>query len=163
MPWPEWLLSGSAHDITSWQMSVRAAVVFTYGLIVIRVAGRRAFGKNSAIDIVLAIIIGSSLSRTPTGSVPLVPTLVATTVLVVLHELLSHLSASFEWIGVLLKGRARQIVTDGKIDYAMMRARGISNGDFMEALRLHGKSLTVSEVREAYFERNGQISVITGR
>jgi uncharacterized membrane protein YcaP (DUF421 family) len=158
---PQWLLGGSAHDITWWQMSVRALIVFTYGLIVIRIAGRRAFGKNSAIDIVLAIIIGSSLSRTLTGSAALLPTLAAMTVLVVLHELLAWLCVHSEWAGFLVKGEARRIVAGGQPDGPAMRWKNVSDGDLMEALRLHGKTRTVAEVEEAWLERNGQISVIT--
>jgi uncharacterized membrane protein YcaP (DUF421 family) len=41
-----------------------------------------------------------------------------------------------------------------------MKSKSISDGDLMEAVRLHGKLTAVGDVKEAYLERNGQISVV---
>jgi uncharacterized membrane protein YcaP (DUF421 family) len=80
---------------------------------------------------------------------------------VVLHEILARICVHSEWVGFLIKGEARRIVTGGRPEAAMMRSRNISSGDLMEAVRLHGRTRTIADVQEAYLERNGQISVIT--
>lgn len=58
MPVSEWLLAANSHDINWWQMTVRAMVVLAFGIGLVRAVGRKAFGQNSALDIVLSIIIG---------------------------------------------------------------------------------------------------------
>lgn len=53
-------LIGAANDITWWQMSLRAALIFLFGLLLLRLFGPKAFGKQTPVDIVLAIIMGSN-------------------------------------------------------------------------------------------------------
>ncbi len=42
--------------------------VFVYGLALFRVTGRRTFGKCSALDITVSVVLGSSLSHVITGT-----------------------------------------------------------------------------------------------
>src|SRR5688500_11455069 len=57
------LIGPDSAAITWWQMSVRAVIVFAFGILLVRLSGKRTFGKLSAFDIVLAIVVGSNLSR----------------------------------------------------------------------------------------------------
>ena len=66
---------GSTVGITWWQECARAALIFCYGLLLVRLAGRRIFATWSALDIVVAIVTGSTLSRALTGNAPLFGTL----------------------------------------------------------------------------------------
>ena len=77
-------------DLSLGQESARAALCFFYGLLMLRLSGRRTFAQMSAIDLVISIIIGSNLSRAMTGSIPFWPTLASVAVLVGLHLLLAH-------------------------------------------------------------------------
>ena len=90
-----WITSlfGEKNDLNTLQECARAIVVFLYGLALVRIAGRRMFGKWSALDIVVSIIIGSNLSRIITGNAPFVGTLAATTLLVMFHWVLANLCA----------------------------------------------------------------------
>ena len=58
---------GPLGHLTWWQECNRALVVFIYGLAIMRVAGRRVFGKWAALDIIVSVIVGSNLSRALTG------------------------------------------------------------------------------------------------
>ncbi len=140
-------------------MSVRALVVFFYGLALVRIAGKRVFGRWGAIDILLSIIIGSNLSRALTGSAPLVETLVATTVLVLVHDLLTRLALLVPALGPLFKGQPGKIGQDGRFDPKALRRHGIGGHDVEEALREAGLK-NESAVDEAWIERNGDISIL---
>ena len=85
-------------------MCVRAVVVFVFGLVVIRLFARKAFGMQTPLDIVLAIVVGSNLSRTLTGEAPFLPTLAATAVLAAMFWLFNHLAIRWGWFGRLVKG-----------------------------------------------------------
>lgn len=152
------LIGTTTGEITWWQMSLRAVIVFLFGLLFIRVFGRRAFGKQTPLDIVLAIVIGSNLSRAMTGNAPLLPTLAATALLAMLYWLTIRFAARLHRFGVALKGRPVRLVHRGEPDEAEMQQRGVSAGDLAEAARQSG--LAREDVREAYLERNGEISVI---
>jgi uncharacterized membrane protein YcaP (DUF421 family) len=153
------LLGRSGEDLTWLQMSARAVVVFVFGVALVRLASKRAFGKWDALDIILSIIIGSNLSRALTGNSPLWPTLAGTTVLILLHSALAHLAARLRPLGPLLKGNSAQLASDGKVDEAALRRHGIGRHDLEEALRCSGVA-EMSEVRSIWIERNGSISVI---
>jgi uncharacterized membrane protein YcaP (DUF421 family) len=153
------LIGPNSPDITWWQMSVRAVIVLAYGILFVRVAGKRTFGKLTAFDIVLAVLIGSNLSRALTGNAPFWPTLAATTVLGLLHYLLGRLSIHNRWLGAIIKGEPRQIISDGVLDEREMKKGELSHGDLQEALRLHGLD-EIEGIKAAYLERNGSISVI---
>ncbi|HEY8617243.1 DUF421 domain-containing protein [Phenylobacterium sp.] len=153
------LLLGRQGDISWWQMSIRAVVIFLYGLALLRIASKRVFGKWSAIDIVLSVIIGSNLSRALTGSSPFLETLVATAVLVGVHGALVWAAARAHWLGPLLKGSPCQIGRDGRFDPAELRRHGIGPHDVEEALREAGMT-GPEKVQEAWIERNGDISII---
>ena len=142
-----------------WQMCVRAVLILLYGILFVRISGKRAFGKLSAFDIVLAIIVGSDLSRTLTASAPFWPTLAATTVLGAVHFVLGRLSIHFRWLGAVIKGSPRRIIIDGKLNDRAMRQSELSQGDLEEELRLHGLE-GPEGVKEAWLERNGSVSVI---
>lgn len=54
---------GPTGHVTGWQECDRALVVFIYGLAIVRIVGRRVFGKWAALDIIVSVIVGSNLSR----------------------------------------------------------------------------------------------------
>ena len=153
------IIGPDRQDLTWSQMCARATIVFLFGLALVRAAGKRVFGKWTAIDIVLSIIIGSNLSRALTGNAPFVETLLATILLVALHSVLIAVGVRWSGLGRLLKGRGVKLVSEGQADEHAMRKHGIGEHDLEEALRAAGTE-DISEVRSAYLERSGDISVL---
>jgi uncharacterized membrane protein YcaP (DUF421 family) len=150
---------GTAMQITWWQMSIRAVIIFLYGVVLLRLAGRRAFGRQSALDIVLTVLIGSNLSRAMTGGSPFLPTIAGSGALVLLHYASIHLTQRSDVVGFLLKGERRTLVRDGSPDPVAMRQVGVSDRDLREAIRLEGVE-ELSDVKLAALERSGHISVV---
>lgn len=152
-------VGSQGEDITAWQMSLRGVAIFLAGLILVRLASTRAFGRWNALDIILAVIVGSNLSRALTGSAPFAPTLVATFVLVLLHALLARAVVRWPALSRLAKGRAVRLVEDGRLDPAALRRHGLGPGDLESALRAAGHE-DLTGVRSVWLERNGDITVI---
>jgi len=162
MEWAEGLhawIGEEGGDITWWQMSVRAGLVFLFGLALVRFAGKRLFGQWGAMDIIVSVIIGSNLSRTLTGGAPFLETLAATALLVVLHALLARAAVRFPALGPLLKGHSAKLIEDGQVDRKAMLKHGVGDHDMEQALRCSGLR-DPSGVEAAYLERNGEISVL---
>lgn len=154
------IIGNQGQEISALQMSLRAVLIFLLGVLIVRFAATRAFGKWSPLDIIFAVIVGSNLSRALTGSAPFVPTLTATVILVALHGLLAMGAARWSWLSALTKGASVQLVRDGEPDEAAMRRAGIGEGDMRMALRDAGHA-NLETVRSASLERNGDISVIS--
>ncbi len=83
---------GNGPNVSMAQECARAVIIFAWGFVLIRFAGRRIFGQWAALDTVVAIMAGSNLSRAITGSAPLVGTMIATAVLIALHWALAKLT-----------------------------------------------------------------------
>jgi uncharacterized membrane protein YcaP (DUF421 family) len=143
------------------QECARAVLILAYGLLALRLSGRRTFGRWAAIDIVVAIIVGSSLSRALTGGAPLFGTLAATTLLLALHWLLAQAVARFQWASRLLEGKGVHLATGGEPDRAMLRRHGVSDADLQESVRQSG-TRDVSETAAVILEPSGKISVLEG-
>lgn len=110
----QWLhLVIGREEITWWQMSLRAGAIFLCGLVLVRIAGRRVFGKWGALDILVAVIIGSNLSRAITGNAPFAATLCATLALILLHTLLVYAAVWAPRVGEMVKGRPTVLVRGG--------------------------------------------------
>jgi uncharacterized membrane protein YcaP (DUF421 family) len=144
-------------------MALRTVLIYAATLVLVRLGSRRLLSKPSAFDVIVAIMLGSIMSRAINGSAPLFPTLVAGAVLLLMHWLFAMLATRSHWLSVSLKGTRIKLVRDGKVLKDGMRRAKITEDDFAEALRLQLHDDDVSKVQEAYMERSGAISVIPKR
>lgn len=142
-----------------WQMVIRTVIVFLLTLMMVRMGATRIFGRNSAFDIVLGIILGSVLSRAITGNAPFIPTIIAAVILIILHMLFAHLALKNHKIGWIVKGTENCLIKDGKMLHDQMRKNQITENDLLESLRIKGKQ-DIDSVKYAYLERSGEISII---
>jgi uncharacterized membrane protein YcaP (DUF421 family) len=147
----------------SWrQECARAVLIFVYGLALVRVAGRRVFGKWAALDIIVSIVVGSNLSRALTGSASVIGTLAATTLLMVLHWLLAQGVARSKRLSHIFEGSAIELAREGNHDQSQFIQHAISEGDLSEALRQAGVE-RVSETRLIALEPSGKITVLKAK
>lgn len=154
------IIGKDADTITWWQMVCRATLIFFYTLLLVRVGGRRIFGKRTSFDIVLGVILGSVMSRALTANAQFFPSVAAVTALVLLHMLLAKLAYRSRTLGYLIKGREVQLVDDGEVDREAMKRASMSERDLLEALRSSGNTTTTEGLRAVYLERSGEVSVI---
>jgi uncharacterized membrane protein YcaP (DUF421 family) len=150
---------GPTGHISWWQECARAAVIFAYGLALVRLAGRRVFGRWAALDIVVAIMVGSNLSRALTGTAPLGGTLAASALLVALHWALAQGVARSKWLSQLLEGRMIELARAGKVERSQILQHAISGSDIEEALRQTGVE-QISQTRLVALEPSGKITVV---
>jgi uncharacterized membrane protein YcaP (DUF421 family) len=146
-------------SLTAAQECARAVLIFVYGLALVRLAGRRVFGKWSALDTTVSIILGSNLSRALTGSAALWSTLAASTLLMALHWLLARAAARWVSLSHLLEGRAVRLGEAGRMDPGTLVSNAVSDADVNEALRGAGLEHP-SGARMIVLEPSGKISVL---
>ena len=147
------------HDLRFEHLVVRAMVVFLATLLMIRMAGRRFLARRNSFDVLLGFILASTLSRAINGSAPFFGTLGAGFVVVALHRFLSYAACKVHSVGVCLKGRAEQLIVDGRLDSHVMARHHMNRHDLEEDLRLKAAVSDPAQVKLAHVERNGEISV----
>jgi uncharacterized membrane protein YcaP (DUF421 family) len=155
-------LFGIQNHLSTAQEAARAALIFFYGLLLLRLSGPRLFGHWSALDIVISIMVGSALARAMTGSAPLIGTMVAAAVMAVLHVALAHAVARNRTFAHIFEGEPVTLVDHGHIDHAARKRSKISEADLREALRQQGidGESKVANVKTMALEPSGKLSVV---
>ncbi|MBW3565133.1 MAG: DUF421 domain-containing protein [Acidobacteria bacterium] len=155
-----YLLGIDDPDLDATQMILRATIVYVATIAMIRIGERRVLGKNTAFDVILGVVLGSSLSRAINGNASLMPTIFAGFMLIVLHWSFASLSYHHPWFGRLVKGRPLKLVSDGeRIEKNFARAH-ITERDLEEAARRRAGS-DPDEADEIRLERSGEISFVS--
>ncbi|MBE9129829.1 MULTISPECIES: DUF421 domain-containing protein [unclassified Coleofasciculus] len=156
-----WLLGLEAQTLSFCQMGLRAALIYAAALVMVRVVGDRRFiGKYAAMDVLLGVILGSTLSRAINGGAPYFKTLGAALALVGMHWLFCAIAFYYERFDTWIKGNSRILIRDGQINKGMMKKSHISQSDLESSLRLNAKVTEPNQVEIARLESNGEISVM---
>ena len=153
---------GTLHNVSLLQECARAALVFIYGYLILRIAGRRSFGKWAALDFIIQIIVGSALARVITGDATIDGTFVAVAVMMGLHFFLSWAVAHSDTCSHLLEGRTVILAESGQLDQAKRKAHLVSTADLAEALRAEclGGLEDLGKIKRVHLEPSGKISIV---
>ena len=152
-------LIGPDEAAQPWQICVRAVVVVVFGVLCLRLAGRRTFSQATPLDIFIAIVVGSNLSRIMTGKASFFGGLGATLILVILHRTLAMATRRWNLLARVLKSTPVALVRDGTPDRDAMDRHAIGLADLEEGLRLE-QVRSCEEVELATLEPSGKISVV---
>jgi uncharacterized membrane protein YcaP (DUF421 family) len=141
-------------------MLLRALIVFILTIVIIRLGKRKFLGKNSALDIILAVMIGAIASRAINGSGYLLSTILTVAFLIACHAFLSYITLKSSKLAQFLEGSGIQIVKSGVFDEKVMKNTSLRKEEVLESARLHGRIKDLSKIDDAFLEPNGSISVI---
>lgn len=153
-------LFGEGKDLNILQMSLRSFIIFLYTLFLIRLSGRRSFGFNAPLDLIVTILLGAILSRAVVGASPFLPTLGSGFIISALHRLFAFLAVKHHTFGKITKGIKKPLYENGYFMRKNMTRFLVSEEDIREALRLNLGNESLNDIKTIYIERNGKISII---
>jgi uncharacterized membrane protein YcaP (DUF421 family) len=153
-------LFGTSSELTIFQMSLRAAVVFLLTIVMLRIAGRRAFSQKNSLDVCTIVLLGAILSRAVVGASPFLPTMGAGIVIVSLHRLIALIGTWYPTFDKIINGTERILVNDSFKNEQQMKSSLITDKDLVEAIRKKIGSEDLEQVQRAILERNGEITII---
>lgn len=151
---------GEGEQLNVLQMCVRAFILFFVALVLMRIGGVRIFGKRSALDNIIVIMLGAVLARAIVGASPLAPTIAAGAVMILLHKVLSYMAVKNERIFNIVNGSPLVLYKDNQILWHNMQRGSISLHELMESLHLETKKIVLDDIDTAFLETNGRISFI---
>jgi len=158
MDWKEYLFA-EVKDPDTLQVLLRGIIVFLSALIIMRAGPKRMFGKGSAVDNVLVIILGGMLSRVITGAAAYLPVVTATIGIVLTERVVSWLNM-YPALTKIISGKRTVLYRNGKFITKNMDQTMACKEDLYEATRLRLNTEDLAEnVDEISMERNGEISV----
>jgi uncharacterized membrane protein YcaP (DUF421 family) len=141
-------------------IALRTSIMFVVALVFLRLSSRRTLGRHSAFDWVLAVILGSVLSRAINGNAPLLPTVGAGAVLLALSWLFGAAAVRWPWFDCVVHGRPIEVIRDGKLEHARMHRQHLTRDDVLEDVRNAIQSEDLDQLRLGLLERNGRITVV---
>lgn len=158
--WTRRLVFDPGHELDSASLVARTVIVVFLAIVFARMAKKRFIAQASAIDLMIAVIFGSLLSRSINGSGNVVDCITAGLTMVVLQRVLEHASCRSVWIHSLVKGHCEPIIVDGVVDEKLLQHHGLSHQEPIAELRLNANTEDPADVRLAVFERSGQVSAL---
>lgn len=126
----------------------------------LRIVLKRQAGTLGMTDLLLITLLADAAQNGMAGEYTSISdgiVLVAT--IIFWNYFLDWLSFKFEWFGRLIEPPPLPLVRNGKMLYRNMRREFITEDELMMQLREQGLN-DVSQVKEAYIESDGRVSVI---
>ncbi len=157
-----WIIGGNEDysKISYLQMVLRTIIVYGVALGLIRLGKRRFLGGYTAFDILMGFVVGSIMSRAITGGESFFGAILVISTLMAIHYFISYVGYYYSDASKLVKNQERQLIKDGVVDDEAMLNSKLGDNDLLQALRQKGSVESASDVKSAYLERDGSITVI---
>lgn len=143
-----------------WEFVARAAVVYVFVIALLRLTGKRQTGQMEPFDLVLLLVLSNAVQNSMNGGDnSVLGGLILAATLVGLNWLTGWITFKSRKAEILIEGRPELLIHNGKVYEQALRKEQLTHGELMTALRREG-CLTTDEVKAAFMESNGTISVI---
>ncbi|PSS61947.1 DUF421 domain-containing protein [Ensifer sp. NM-2] len=155
------MMIGDEPPLFLLEIALRTLIIYAYTLFLIRWIGSRSIGQLSLVEFLLVIALGSAVGDAMFyPDVPLVHCMVVITVVVLLDKSLSYIVARNRKLEDVIEGVSVEVVRDGAILWKALKRLNVGHDELFEQLRLK-QVRHLGQVRAAYFETNGLLSVFT--
>ena len=144
-------------DITG--IILRASIMYLFALVLVRISGKQALGQLTAMDFVITLIIGDLFDDIIWAEVLVAQGIVAFTVIVFAHMLVTFLSSRNIRFYRLVTSPERLLIENGKLVQQGLQQEWMQPEDLQAELRLKGEEHP-REVKQAWLEPSGQVSVV---
>jgi uncharacterized membrane protein YcaP (DUF421 family) len=143
-----------------WEFVARAAIVYGFLLVLLRMTGKRQVGQLAPFDLVLLLVLSNAVQNSMCGGDNSVTGgLILATTLVALNAGVGWLAFRSRRVETLVEGRPVVVIHDGHVDHEALRGLKMTKHELEAALRGQGCA-GPDEIRFAVMENNGQLTVI---
>jgi uncharacterized membrane protein YcaP (DUF421 family) len=141
-----------------WELVVRAALVFSVLLLMVRVSGRRTIGQFTPFDLLVVMLLSEAVSNSLTGGEDsLIGGLIVAATLIALNMGAAWLSAHSKTMADALDGSPVLLGRNGKTFDEVLKKLRLSDTEVNEAL--HEADCRLEEMEYMFLEADGNITV----
>jgi len=152
------------HDVFSLPLPfvekvLRAALVYAFLVVVLRVVGKRELGQQNTLDLVVLLLIANAVQNAIIGADnSFTGAVISVATLVILNETLNRVTFFSRRLSWLVDGGETYLIRDGKpVAHELFRS-GISLPQLRAIARRQGYA-DLGEVHTAILEANGVVSM----
>lgn len=143
---------------------IRAALVYLFLLLLLRLTGKRTLAQITSFDFVLLLIISEATQQALIGEDnSMTNAAIVVSTLIGLNIVMSLLKQRYNWVDRLLDDLPLLIVAEGKPLRDIMDKARVDENDVLDAARETQGLERMDQIRHAILERNGKISIIPKR
>jgi uncharacterized membrane protein YcaP (DUF421 family) len=141
-----------------WELVVRAVLVFSVLLLMVRVSGRRTIGQFTPFDLLVVMLLSEAVSNSLTGGEDsLIGGLIVAATLVALNMGAAYLSSHSKTMADVLDGSPVLLGRNGKTFDDVLKKLRLSDTEVNEAL--HEADCKLEEMEYMFLEADGNITV----
>lgn len=151
---------GSITFIHIIEVIFRTSFMYFYAIVNIRIMDTRSMGLLNPFEILIIVALGSSVGDPMFyRDIPLLQGMIVISTIVILERILTKLTMKSRYFERLIDGTPELLIKDGQLQPHILKKENITMDELHSMLRLHGVK-TIDEVRYAYLEPSGSVSVI---
>jgi uncharacterized membrane protein YcaP (DUF421 family) len=140
---------------------IRAAAIYLFVLLLIRISGKRTLSETTTFDFVLLMLIGEATQQALLGNdFSLVTAFTVILTLVGLDILVSFVKRSSPAVEKWIDGLPLIILENGKPLHERMKTSRVDEADILEAARKLQGIESLDQIKYAMLERSGGITVV---
>lgn len=146
-----------------WEFVIRAAVVYSFLLVILRLTGKRQVGQLAPFDLVLLLVLSNAVQNAMNGGDnSITGGLLSACTLIGLNWLVGWTTYRSKKMEMLIEGRPVILVHNGHIDHPALNDVKMTIHELNSALRAEGLT-GPEEVQFAVLENNGHLTVVPQR
>ena len=143
-----------------WEKVLRAAAVYAFLLLAMRLTGKRQLGQMSSFDIVVLLMLSNIVQNAMIGNDnSVVGGLIGATTILVLNYGVARITVSTKRASRLLEGGPTVLIHNGHVIDANLKRELLSREELVASLRRQG-ILSIDEVHVAVLEDSGTITAV---
>ena len=141
--------------VSWWELVVRAAVVYVFLLVLLRLTGKRQVGQLAPFDLVLLLVLSNAVQNSMNaGDNSLIGGLISAATLVLLNYLVAIATWRNKKLEALIEGKPQILIHNGKLFTDVADKARLTHHEIQSALRRErdmgrGSSLAVPSSRNA--------------
>lgn len=141
---------------------MRIVAMYVFTIVMLRIAGKRRIASLSPADLIIIIALGSAVGDVlvyPQDVVPIEIAMLAVGTIVALQIILGKITEKNPDMAFIIEGKRTLLIENGKINEANLDYEDVSHEDLEEMLAERGVD-GITQVKKAYLERSGELSII---
>jgi len=150
-------------SIPWWEIVLRGTVVYFVLLLLLRLSGKRTVGQFTPFDLLILVLLGDAMQGSMiAGDESLAGGVILVLTLLGWNLLLGYATSRSRRVERLVEGRPVVLARNGRIYGDALDRSDLNIDDLQEAMR-NADCAALSDLRLAVLEKDGKISVVTGR
>ncbi len=147
-------------ELPVWEKILRAAAVYFFLLVALRLTGKRQMGQMSSFDLVVLLIISNVLQNAMIGNDnSVLGGCIGAATILLLNYTIARAVVTHKAVERVVEGAPTLLVHNGRVFEQNLKSELLTRDELMAALRRQG-ILAIEDVRVAWLEETGAITAV---